>query len=82
MVASTVGVKPNDLTCVVDAPRSGTKGGRRIVDIGEEAAAIEEAVAESVGNVSTYDLAQIVDAIRLGEAARRIVESGVGAVAV
>src|SRR5262249_17521437 len=62
-LAAGLRVEPDDLTCVVDAPRIGERYGRGIVDVGVQAAAIKEAVARSAGAVNTYDLAQIVDAI-------------------
>jgi hypothetical protein len=82
VAADDVRAKPNDLTCVVNAPRSGEVS-RRIVDVRVQPAAIEKAVAASVGTVSTYDLAQIVDAIcNCGaRGGPRNVEGGVGAAA-
>src|SRR6266571_2632712 len=51
-----------------------------IVDGGEDASAIEEAVDDSIGAVSTGNLPQIIDAPCLGAAGGQgIVESGVGA---
>src|SRR5262249_15780880 len=71
-------------TCVVDAPRIGERYGRGIVDVGVQAAAIKEAVLGSVGAVSPYDLAQIVDAIgkRGARDGSRNINGGEGAAAV
>src|SRR5262249_45842554 len=83
-LAAGLRVEPDDLTCVVDAPRIGERYGRGIVDVGVQAAAIEEAVGGSVGSVSPYDLAQIVDAIGKCGArdGPRNIDGGEGAAAV
>jgi hypothetical protein len=76
-----VGVVPDDLAEIVDPGRNGV-GARWIIEGGEGAAVIEEAVRVAAGvGVTPDDLAEVVDGKCLGAIGpQRIVEGGVVAV--
>ena len=76
-VALGISVVPDDLPCGVDAMCSRAADAQGIVEGGEGAPAVEEAVAGTAIRVTPEDLARVVDAVGKAVGSQGIVEGGV-----
>src|SRR5262249_8420975 len=82
---SVSAVSADDLAHIVDAVGLRSPGGQGIVEGGEGAVAVEEAVGVAVGSsVRRDDLTRIVDVVGKRDLGitQRVVEAGIGAAAV